>query len=374
MKKKGFTLIELLAVIVILAIIAVIATPIIVGIIEDSRKAAFERSVEGILHATDIDFGTQEVLSNNSYTISNGVLNKTLKTPIKNLEGFNGTIKYDEKGNSQYAIHNGKWCMMKDSSGVITTKDYVDGDCELLLLTSESCFRFENGIIRSYYQYENNDSNNPECPRDVVIPNKINGIEVTTIGGRAFQWSFITSVKFPDTIHTIEEYAFAENTIKGELDLSNLVNLKYIPQYAFSGATAERLETYDATCEGEITSIKFPDNLESIANDAFTCQKIMGELDFSNTKIKTIGDYAFSSHYTLSSFWPTTGEISQITSIKFPATIESIGYVAFRTSNTLTQVTFVGRTNLDGVTLDSSIGGWAEGYSDDDIKFEPIAN
>ena len=38
MKKKGFTLIELLAVIVILAIIAVIATPIITGIIEDSKK------------------------------------------------------------------------------------------------------------------------------------------------------------------------------------------------------------------------------------------------------------------------------------------------------------------------------------------------
>ena len=36
--KKGFTLIELLAVIVILAIIALIATPIILGIVEDARK------------------------------------------------------------------------------------------------------------------------------------------------------------------------------------------------------------------------------------------------------------------------------------------------------------------------------------------------
>ena len=35
MNKKGFTLIELLAVIVILAIIALIATPIILGIIND---------------------------------------------------------------------------------------------------------------------------------------------------------------------------------------------------------------------------------------------------------------------------------------------------------------------------------------------------
>lgn len=46
MKNKGFTLIELLAVIVILAIIALIATPIILGIIEDARTSAKERSAE----------------------------------------------------------------------------------------------------------------------------------------------------------------------------------------------------------------------------------------------------------------------------------------------------------------------------------------
>ena len=44
--KKGFTLIELLAVIVILAIITLIATPIILGIINDAREKANERSVE----------------------------------------------------------------------------------------------------------------------------------------------------------------------------------------------------------------------------------------------------------------------------------------------------------------------------------------
>jgi len=45
-RKNGFTLIELLAVIVILAIIALIATPIILGIINDAREKANERSVE----------------------------------------------------------------------------------------------------------------------------------------------------------------------------------------------------------------------------------------------------------------------------------------------------------------------------------------
>jgi len=55
MKKNGFTLIELLAVIVILAIIALIATPIILGIINDAREKANERSVE--LYASAIRNG-----------------------------------------------------------------------------------------------------------------------------------------------------------------------------------------------------------------------------------------------------------------------------------------------------------------------------
>ena len=50
--KKGFTLIELLAVIVILAIIALIATPIILGIINDARRESNERSAE--LYASSV--------------------------------------------------------------------------------------------------------------------------------------------------------------------------------------------------------------------------------------------------------------------------------------------------------------------------------
>ena len=53
MKQKGFTLIELLAVIVILAIIALIATPMIMDVIEKSRRGAAIESVNGILDAAE---------------------------------------------------------------------------------------------------------------------------------------------------------------------------------------------------------------------------------------------------------------------------------------------------------------------------------
>src|SRR5574344_1151050 len=47
----GFTLIELLAVIVILAIIALIASPIIIGLIDDARKEAAANSAYGVYHS-----------------------------------------------------------------------------------------------------------------------------------------------------------------------------------------------------------------------------------------------------------------------------------------------------------------------------------
>ena len=56
MKEKGFTLIELLAVIVILAVIALIATPMIMGVIDEARKGALERTFDNIEHAAELYF------------------------------------------------------------------------------------------------------------------------------------------------------------------------------------------------------------------------------------------------------------------------------------------------------------------------------
>lgn len=69
MKKKGFTLIELLAVIVILAIIAVIATPIIINVIESTKKSAANSEAKMVVSAIQNycaakDLGTDIVDSN----------------------------------------------------------------------------------------------------------------------------------------------------------------------------------------------------------------------------------------------------------------------------------------------------------------------
>ena len=67
MKKneKGFTLIELLAVIVILAIIALISTPIVMNVINQSRKKAAEDSAYGVIEAVKT-YHTEKMLNVNA--------------------------------------------------------------------------------------------------------------------------------------------------------------------------------------------------------------------------------------------------------------------------------------------------------------------
>ena len=65
MNKKGFTLIELLAVIVILAVIALIASPIILGIINDMQESARVRSVEAYVKAVEDTAGTYMLVDPN---------------------------------------------------------------------------------------------------------------------------------------------------------------------------------------------------------------------------------------------------------------------------------------------------------------------
>ncbi len=64
MKNKGFTLIELLAVIVILAIIALIATPIILGIINDARNSSKQRTAELVAKEAELAY-TSYLFKNN---------------------------------------------------------------------------------------------------------------------------------------------------------------------------------------------------------------------------------------------------------------------------------------------------------------------
>ena len=72
-----------------------------------------------------------------------------------------------------------------------------------------SCFEFDatdTGTINDYYDNEDDNTSNPACSRDVVIPGS-----VTSIGDYAFQDNSLTSVIIPDSVISIGEDAFSGN-------------------------------------------------------------------------------------------------------------------------------------------------------------------
>ena len=80
--KKGFTLIELLAIIVILAIIAVITVPIILNIIENSKKGAATDSAYGFKDAVNKAYVTK-LSGDSDYSIADDTYTvEELKTQI----------------------------------------------------------------------------------------------------------------------------------------------------------------------------------------------------------------------------------------------------------------------------------------------------
>ena len=92
MKEKGFTLIELLAVIVILAIIALIATPIILGIINDAREESNERSVE--LYASAVKNGIAAYQLREGKEVLPGTYNEINKLPF--IVDYDGNVECTE--------------------------------------------------------------------------------------------------------------------------------------------------------------------------------------------------------------------------------------------------------------------------------------
>ena len=94
MKKKGFTLVELLAIIVILGIIMSIATPIIIKIINDSKKETYKLSMSGYVKAVEEQIAVNK---------AKGKITKNGNYNIKNFEvGYSGRIA--DKGS--FSINN----------------------------------------------------------------------------------------------------------------------------------------------------------------------------------------------------------------------------------------------------------------------------
>ncbi|MBR5942346.1 MAG: leucine-rich repeat domain-containing protein, partial [Clostridia bacterium] len=146
---------------------------------------------------------------------------------------------------------------------------------------------------------------------DVVIPDIIDVYPVVGIGEAVFKEKDITSVSFPDSLESIGTEAFYNCESLATVTFGN--GLKTIGGGAFS--------------ETALTSLTFPDSLESIGKNAFNSCASLASLTLGSG-LKSIGDAAFFNDTLIAS------------SLNFSDSLESIGSTAFMNCLNLVSVTF----------------------------------
>ena len=137
---KGFTLIELLAIIVILAIIAVITVPIILNIIENSRKGAASDSAYGYKDSVNKTYIAElqnhnKLKLNDTYTVTNGTLSggdfgdeeiTSLPVALSGTIPSSGTLTYSNNTLTSGCLVIGDYAVTFDGGSV---SQIIKGAC-----------------------------------------------------------------------------------------------------------------------------------------------------------------------------------------------------------------------------------------------------
>ena len=129
MKKRGFTLVELLAVIVILAIVALIATPVILNVIEKSKKGAAKNSAQGYIEAVEKQIAINLLDEDKTDDITDGVYKvndlTSKKVKVKGDKPSEGWVEIEKKQVVSYSIKIGDYVVKynKKTKKIETTKN-----------------------------------------------------------------------------------------------------------------------------------------------------------------------------------------------------------------------------------------------------------
>lgn len=136
-------------------------------------------------------------------------------------------------------------------------------------VTAKSDFDFDasSGTIKKYNG----------TATDVVIPEKINGKSVTTIGKQAFGMKKLTSVVIPEGVETIGQGAF----------INNLLTTIKLP------STVKKIDTMAFAVNNNLSKVELNEGLEFIGQRAFMKDSsLTGEITIPST-VKTVMTSAF---------------------------------------------------------------------------------
>ena len=155
----------------------------------------------------------------------------------------------------------------------------------------------------------------------VVIPSKINGVTVETIGHGAFERSAVTGVTIPDSVTAILDRAFANCSQLTYISIPNSVTS--IDFSAFEHCTS-------------LKSITLPSSLRNISMFLFHNCSQLTTIQIPDS-VLSIQDYAF-------------GNCTRLETIRIPVSVTSIGNLAFAGCPSSMTVTYPGsKTQWDKI-------------------------
>lgn len=225
MKKiKGFTLVELLAVIVILAVILIIAMPRIGDVISNSKKASLEATAKTVASQAEKKLMEKEILEDTSSISCSDIVK------LNDSDYGACTITFDGNKAKVSITGKGKFDGLKV---VNATKDSALAVEDKIEYTDANCFVVSNGVITDYKNpttalniimdalvekvyagpfipstSTDRTYDSDKCPRDVVIPEKINGVTITGINHHAFAMDDIHTLDIPATVTNLNDAMF----------------------------------------------------------------------------------------------------------------------------------------------------------------------
>jgi len=119
MKKKGFTLVELLATIVILSVIALIATPIVLNVIEKSKKSALVASANGLIESANMYYTNEiikgDVTKDTVFDFEEGIQTSDTKLSYKG-KVYNGKLILTSSSDVVMCIDDGTYYAYKEQN------------------------------------------------------------------------------------------------------------------------------------------------------------------------------------------------------------------------------------------------------------------
>ena len=350
MKKKGFTLIELLAVIAILAILLIVAIPNVIRLYKDAKKKSFVTEAQSIVSTAQKQYMSDQVSSGTSITkrCYDGTSNSYNKLELSGNDTTKYYIEYANDKITKIIVSTPEYSITKDTNangydvsdlnvGAAISKGsngYTSFTCKAdksgitivgaaepagPVATAEACFNYTTAnnqvTITDYYIHEGNNSSNDECPTDVVIPGTLGGNPVTTIGESAFLYDeetesdvLLTSVTIPDSVTSIESFAFYNNLIQTVNFGTGLLTIGY-----------------DAFGYNDIRTLVIPNTVTSIGQEAF----------YNNPNLTSVTIGSGISEIPRSAFYSC-----DIRSVSIPDNITSIGEYSFQDNHNLSSLTF----------------------------------